>query len=118
MNGKSDTCFGKDGKPLSEYDSREAAIEAAEYCRMRYGRTMHPYACEKCGRWHLSPVPRIATGACGCVDKTGTAKCLYFSRRDADVMAGRLRGRDRVELRIYPCPLKGGWHLTSSGGEL
>lgn len=55
----------------------------------------------------LPPLIRVA--------RCESGKVRYFSFADADLaLAGIDRSRpNRRESRVYPCPLCGGWHLTS-----
>ena len=86
MSLKSDTCVGKvSGKPLTEYDSEAEAREGAEHARQRYGRKLLPYACDTCGKWHLSPAERqTPSRECPtCRGADGKPKESYRSEQEA-----------------------------------
>ncbi|MDA0712271.1 MAG: hypothetical protein O3B73_18895 [bacterium] len=115
MSLKSPTCSGsQSGKPLSEYDSEEEAREAADYARKTYGRTLDPYLCDRCDRWHLGLENR-KTPSLPCPTCTGTdgrLKEAYQSREDAQKRADILGREQGVALSVYPCDHGNGWHLT------
>jgi len=115
MSGKSPICRGrKTGRPLTEYDSEQEALEGAEYARRRYGNEMVPYRCETCGKWHLSPADRRTPSyPCPyCRGADGKSKESYLTEEDARRRARILRREQSARLRVYPCPHGQGWHLT------
>ncbi len=113
---KSITCFSKSGKPLSEYESIEAARESANYENARNTDTkLVAYVCPNCGKFHLKPeqwyVPKLETG-CSCTDANGNKKDAYPTEEAAKKMV-RIRSQSGVCLHTYRCPVGNGWHLTS-----
>ena len=113
---KSATCIGvKSGKPLTEYDSQQEALEGADHANSRYQRNLVPYHCSDCGKWHLSPMDRqTPSEKCAlCTGRDGTSKDSYRSREDAQRRAGILRREQGVALSVYACEYGNGWHLAS-----
>lgn len=116
MPRKSDTCIGKvSGEPLSVYESKYEADEAAEYANTQYDNNLSPYQCTKCGEWHLAPQNRHTPNSkChDCKDSNGNLKALYETRETAQRRADILAEERNVNLSVYPCPYNAGWHLTS-----
>lgn len=117
MSRKSDVCMGRvSGKPLTEYGSQYEAQQGADHAEMKYGRRLVPYACSRCGLWHLSPADRqTPSEPCGaCFGRDGRNKATYGSRTDAERRAEILRDDQGVQLRAYVCPSGRGWHLTKN----
>ena len=115
MSLKSQTCVGKaTGKPLTEYDSLAEAEEGAAYAKKHYKSSLIPYACETCGKWHLSPKSRqTPSEKCRfCTGANGQAKEAYESRKDAQRRADILRREQGVSLKVYACEYSDKWHLT------
>ncbi|MDR1016469.1 MAG: hypothetical protein LBL67_03225 [Coriobacteriales bacterium] len=112
-HGKSKTCVGRSGKPLTEYPSEAAARESARYLGGTHGK-MVPYQCQKCGKWHLSPASRVTPSSlsCGCTDSHGAPKRLYATRKAAERRAKIIRDERGQDLKVYPCPVADGYHLT------
>lgn len=112
---KSPTCVGKTSKaPVIEYESEEAAQEAAHYAKKNYRRNLTVYHCDRCGKWHLAPANRQTPSApCqSCIGNDGLPKASYETEEAAEKRARILRKEQRVLLRTYPCPFGNGWHLT------
>lgn len=111
---KSNTCFKKDGQPLTEYWSEYEAQEGADYINNTYNKNLSSYACKKCGKFHLSPKDRQtpSTICPSCVDGNGTPKDLYSNEESARRRAAILHEEWKLELNIYECPDHDGWHLT------
>ena len=117
MCRESRTCVGKQsGKPLREYDSSAEAERAAEYVAATYGNEVVPYRCSRCGHWHLSPKTRHtpSTTCRWCTGHDGRPKATYRTEREAERRASILGSEKRISLRVYECPQREGWHLTSS----
>jgi hypothetical protein len=117
MSLKSKTCTGKKtGKPLTEYGSESEAREAALYAGAEYKRTLTPYLCPACGKWHLSPANRqTPSKRCAfCTGSDGQPKDAYATEPDAKRRASIIRKESGVSLRAYPCQYGNGWHLTKS----
>jgi hypothetical protein len=115
MSQKSETCIGKaTGRPLTEYDSLQEAEDGAEHANKTYKRNLIPYACETCGKWHLSPKGRqTPSDKCSfCKGADGQAKDAYRSRADAQRRADILRKEQGVSLKVYACEQSDAWHLT------
>ena len=112
---KSKTCFGKSTKkPLSEYQTRKEAKEAAEFVRKSYKKEMSPYHCEECGKWHLADDRRrTPSKTCTqCRDAKGQPKEGYQTKKAATQRAEILLKEMKVKLQVYKCPHGNGWHLT------
>lgn len=117
---KSETCVGKvSGKPLTEYDSEQEALDGAAHAKQQYGRSLVPYACDTCGLWHLSPTERqTPSKQCPtCRGADGKAKESYRSEQEASRRAAIIRGEKGANLSVYACEYGHGWHLTSGGGS-
>ena len=115
MSGKSATCIGKQsGKPLTEYDSEQEAQEGANYANQKYGNQLTPYACDRCGMWHLAPRNRqTPSEKCRhCSGADGKPKDAYQSRKDAQRRADILYNEQGAVLKVYECEYGQGWHLT------
>ena len=115
MNNRSTTCFSqRNGKPLMEYSSEMEAQEAADYANAQYRRSMAPYRCSHCGKWHLAPRNRqTPSHPCTvCTDSMGSPKELYESEAAATKRAKIIRKEQGVHLSVYRCPYNDGWHLT------
>lgn len=114
MNSKSSSCFGSNGKPLSEFYSREEAIDQANYVKSRYREDLTPYRCDRCGLWHLGLKSReTKSEPCKlCRDSYGRRKELYYSFESAKRRADILEREKSVRLIVYKCPHQEGWHLT------
>lgn len=120
MSFKSDTCFGKKtGKPLTEYDSQAEAQEGANYANKTYRQNLIPYACDTCGKWHLSPQNRqTPSEPCpNCTSQDGQPKESYRTQKEAQRRASILKREQGVTLQIYPCEFGNGWHLTNMSGR-
>jgi len=115
MARKSNICFSKrDGKPLSVYDSEYEANESAAYLRS-LGRDFVPYLCNTCGKWHLAPGERrTPSKTCSCVDSGGKQKELYETEEAALKRAEIIEEERGITLKVYPCPVQDGWHLTKN----
>ena len=116
MAGKSSTCVGKVSRaPLTEYDSRDEALDGAEYVLSAHGKRMTPYRCSRCGLWHLAPNDRqTPSRECQyCCGRDGRPKATYETQEAAERRAEILERERGVYLRAYPCS-GGGWHLTKS----
>lgn len=115
---KSTMCMStQSGKPLSEYHSEYEAQDGAEYAESKHNLKLHPYQCETCGLWHLSPRIRNksnsdSTGSCSCTDRHGYSKELYNLKETAKDIASSLSKEKKFRLRVYQCPHGHGWHLT------
>lgn len=108
---KSSTCMNKDGNPLSVYSTFEEAQNSAYYIE----KSMIPYLCKKCGKYHLKPQEfycEKVNRSCACVDHNGKPKDTYKTKEDALKMTD-IRSRDGVMLYVYECPQGCGYHLTS-----
>lgn len=120
MSFKSETCVGTtSGKPLTEYDDETEAREGAEHAKGRFGRDLVPYACDTCGKWHLSPANRqTPSSKCPmCRGANGQAKESYRNEAEALRRASILRGEQGADLRVYPCEHGHGWHLTRAASQ-
>jgi hypothetical protein len=118
-NRKSATCMGKVSQvPLTEYGSRFDAMRGAAYVEQEYGRHMVPYECVRCQCWHLTPEERhTPSDSCGeCLGRDGRAKSTYWDRAAAERRADITWRENGVQLRVYPCPVGAGWHLTKRDG--
>jgi hypothetical protein len=114
---KSATCIGvKSGKPLTEYDSKQEALEGANHANSRYRQKLVPYHCGDCGCWHLSPKDRQTPSekCVHCTGRNGEQKDSYRSREDASRRARILRQEQGVTLSVYACEYGSGWHLTGT----
>ena len=114
---KSATCIGKkSGKPLTEYDSKQEALEGALHANSRYKQSLVPYHCSDCGSWHLSLKERQTPSekCTHCTGRNGELKDSYRSREDAWRRAGILRQEQGVTLTVYACEFGNGWHLTGA----
>ena len=49
---------------------------------------------------------------CYCCDSEGMPKVLYRYKMDAERARRFISNRERIELKIYPCPTSRGWHLA------
>ena len=105
MNMKSKTCFGKTGKPVTEYRRAIDAQQEAAYISTS-DRKMVAYKCQKCSKWHLSPADR-QTPSVYCED---CGKKLYTTEQAARRRAEILRKEEGIQLTRYRCG--NGWHLT------
>ncbi len=115
MNSRSRTCYSqRNGKALMEYTSEQEAQEAADYANAKFRRSMAPYRCDHCGKWHLAPRNRQTPSrqCTACTDGMGTPKELYESEGAARKRAGIIRREKGVHLTVYRCPYNDGWHLT------
>lgn len=115
---KSETCVSKNGKPLSEYSSYQEAFDSAGFQKSNNGIELVPYNCSKCGKYHLKPKEFFCekkTNTCGCKDHNGKTKDLYATQFDAEKMAN-IRKAAGIELFVYECPQRLGFHLTSQRG--
>lgn len=112
---KSTTCLGKNG-PLTEYDSEWEAQDTAEHVEREHGRSMEPYQCDTCNKWHLSPKDRQTPSVtCTyCKDSSGgKPKQAYKDEESARKRADIICEEREVSLRAYKCEYGMGWHLTS-----
>ena len=112
---KSNTCFSsRTGKALSEYPSKYAAQNAADYANQEYDNNLVPYQCKTCKKWHLSPKNRHTPNeVCPkCIGNNGKRKALYKTQSDAANRADILAKDQKVDLTVYKCPHNRGWHLT------
>ena len=107
----------KTGKPVRRYDDRASAEAGARTVAQTWGDAMVPYACGRCGGWHLSPAARqTPCHTCRhCTDGSGRTKQSYATEAAARQRAKILEREKRVQLRVYRCPHGDGWHLTSRG---
>ena len=128
---KSTTCFGKQTKqPVTQYDTKEDAIDGATYANSKHGSDLTVYQCNVCNYWHLSPrsrqtkmtSSRTASSGCHCCDSNNQRKHAYLSKGDAQRRAQILKDEHRVDsrnassssLNVYQCPDNVNlWHLTS-----
>lgn len=112
---KSNTCFKKNGEPLSVYPSREEAERSAVYEKNRNKELeLVPYLCNKCSGYHLSPKSRqTPSRTCSyCIDREGKRKELYKTREDALRRATIICKERRIKLDVYSCYYELGYHLT------
>ncbi len=118
MNRKSPSCNAKkNGRPLTEYDTKTEAKAAARHANQTYGGgNLAPYKCSQCGFWHLAPADRqTPSETClVCRGSDGKFKEAYATERDALRRAGHLRKEQGVKLVVYECVQGHGWHLTKS----
>ena len=49
---------------------------------------------------------------CSCKDSEGLLKDPYDTQEIAQRKASELMTRQKIKLRVYPCPYGNGWHLT------
>ncbi len=115
---KSETCFSKNGNPLSVYNSFAEAQESANYQSHQSATSMTAYQCATCGKYHLKPTEfycKKLSSYCSCTDHNGKRKDAYPTEQDAEKMIS-IRKRDGVTLYTYRCPQGNGYHLTSNRG--
>ncbi len=118
ISNKSETCFSKNGNPLSVYESYSEALESADYQFASAGIKFSPYQCDTCGKYHLKPTEfycKKLSSFCSCTDHNGKRKDSYETRSDAEKMIN-IRKRAGVTLYVYACPQGKGYHLTSNKG--
>ncbi|MDR3303269.1 MAG: hypothetical protein LBS86_02540 [Treponema sp.] len=120
MSDKSNTCFKKDGEPLSVYYSEDEAEQSSRYVQTHYDLDLVPYQCPRCGYWHLSPRDRQTPNrVCQyCLDSKGKPKQLYETEEAAEQRAAILEDEQGIVLKVYPCPHQHGWHLTKNGSSI
>ena len=112
---KSETCFSKNGNPLSEFETEEEALRCAEHEKYARGTNFYPYHCKTCGKYHLAPEERrinVLHDACFCTDSNGKPKALYVTHEDAEKVAEQRKNESSRKLYIYECPTRKGFHLT------
>jgi hypothetical protein len=111
---KSNTCFKKDGQPLTVFFSEYEAQEGADYANSTYDNNLSPYQCKKCDGFHLSPANRQtpSTQCSRCKGADGAPKNLYETEQGAQRRAIILYTERNTNLYAYPCPYHKGWHLT------
>jgi len=103
------SCFSRRGAPRSTYPDRVAAELGAELVLSKYKSHMVPYRCTDCGLWHLCPMSRYTPSEhCDFCSKQA-----YESEITAERRAELLELERGVWLRVYACPHRNGWHLTS-----
>lgn len=107
-------CLKKDGTPLSVYSTEAKAQESARYQKRERGIELFPYQCDRCEKWHLTPV-NGKPNQCSCTDSNGKSKYLYPTREAAEQQLEREASRGH-SLRIYPCNEGKGYHLTHTSG--
>ena len=56
----------------------------------------------------------VADRRCNCRDKQGRLKKLYVSPSEAADIASTRMGVTQKGVKIYECPEKLGWHITSN----
>jgi len=108
---RSTTCKGSNGQYLEEYHSETAAEMGAAEAHRRYGNTVTPVQCRKCGYWHLT-VASTRRQCMFCTDSSMSLKDVYATREEAQRTADYLKKEKRVLLSPYKCPHGSGWHLT------
>lgn len=103
----------KTGKPRVSYNTEYQAELRAQELSLKYGE-QHPYRCNDCGQWHLSPKSRqTPSKECSyCTDSDGNPKQLYFQKGDAHKRADILQAERGIYLDVYECSELEGWHLT------
>lgn len=113
---KSNTCFKKNGEPLTTYSSLEEAERAITYVKNNFNWDAVPYQCDKCGLYHHSPKDRqTPSRTCQyCTGSNGKYKKLYESREAALRRAEIIRKERKINLDVYECDRQpgGGYHLT------
>jgi hypothetical protein len=113
---KSSTCYGVvTQEPLSVYTTKYYATNGALHAKARHGSKFHPYKCEACGFWHISPEERhTPSTVCEiCTNADFTSKKSYESRVIAQRRADLVLSEKNTHLVVYPCPHGHGWHLTT-----
>ena len=114
---KSETCFSKDNKPLSYYETIEDAIKGANFLSEKINKKMKPYKCEKCNKFHIKPEEvffnKNDLSKCSCVDHSGNKKDSYSTKFDAEKMIKFKKEKDNIDLYIFKCPENNGYHITS-----
>lgn len=109
------------GKELSVYKTKKEAIESAKYTKKAHNLDLYPYECEKCGNWHLAPKSskiKVKKNACPCTDSNGNPKALYGSKKDAEKQRKKSEVEQHINLRVYKCPHKSGYHLTHTEARI
>jgi len=112
---KSNTCFKKNGEPLSVYLSKIEAERSAAHEKIRNRELeLVPYLCHKCGEYHLSPKDKqTPCKLCSdCIDSNGNPKELYETLEAARRRAIIIRNTRGIKLSIYHCHYQQGYHLT------
>jgi len=112
---KSNTCFKKNGEPLSVYSTWEEAERAAKYVKTNFGLEVVPYGCKKCKKYHHSPKDRhTPSRTCDyCTDSHGEYKELYESYEAAERRRRIIYEEKGIWLNIYECKYYlGGYHFT------
>ncbi len=56
--------------------------------------------------------PKEVLKTCSCIDSSGQLKDLYMSEELAIQQRDKIEEEKRIQLNIYLCPYKCGWHLT------
>lgn len=116
ISHKSESCFSKNGNPLSVYNNFAEAQKSADYQFNQSGIRLTAYQCNICGKFHLKPTEYYCEKVisnCSCVDHKGKTKAAYKTLQDAEKMI-KIRKQDGVTLYAYKCPKANAWHLTSS----
>jgi hypothetical protein len=111
---KSNTCFKKNGEPLTVYSSLGEAECAASYVKNRFNLDVIPYKCDRCKHYHHSPKDRqTPSRTCQyCTDSNGKYKKLYKTLEAALRRAEIIRNERDINVDIYPCPCQPGYHFT------
>ena len=114
MSHSSTSCYGtKSGKPLTEYLNEHDAKSGAAYVLERFGSSMFPYQCDKCGLWHLSPIDRNTSHSSTCYGKiSGKTLTQYDCYYKAMCAASRVSEEHDKEMVSYKCERCQLWHLT------
>ena len=114
MSHSSTSCYGtKSGKPLTEYLNEHDAKSGAAYVLERFGSSMFPYQCDKCGLWHLSPIDRNTSHSSTCYGKiSGKPLTQYDCYYKAMCAAAYVSEEHGKEMDPYQCEQCGLWHLS------
>ena len=114
---KSETCFSKDNKPLTYYETMEDALKGAKFLSEKINKTMKPYICDKCGKFHIKPKETFFNknnnNNCSCVDHLGNKKDAYSTKLDAEKLINLRKDNNNIDLYIFKCPENNGYHITS-----
>jgi len=109
VTAKAKVCVSRRGTPRSTYPDRIAAEVGADLVLSKYKSHMVTYRCMDCGLWHLCPAGRHTPSEhCNVCSKQA-----YASEDTAERRAALLEQERGVWLRVYACPYRNGWHLTS-----
>ncbi len=105
----------KTNEPREGFQDERSAQEYAEDLSFSYNNRMIPYKCDNCGEWHVvSERHHTPSTTCDvCTDRKGNKKELYRTSAEAEKRAKIIQRQRNVDLDVYPCPHRNGWHLKS-----